>query len=51
VTDLDAFAALEGLELGIRVAIASPESPAALREQADVVLDSPAALVELLTEL
>jgi trehalose 6-phosphate phosphatase len=50
-TDLDAFAALEDLELGIRVAIASAESPTALREQADVVLESPAALVELLAEL
>ena len=50
-TDLDAFAALEGLELGIRVAIATPESPPALRVLADVVLDSPAALVELLAEL
>ena len=50
-TDLDAFAALEDLELGIRVAIASAESPTALREQADIVLDSPAALVELLAEL
>jgi len=50
-TDLDAFAALEGLELGIRVAIATPEAPRALRELADVVLDSPAALAELLTEL
>jgi trehalose 6-phosphate phosphatase len=50
-TDLDAFAALDGLELGIRVAIASAEAPAALRERADVVLDSPAALVELLAEL
>ena len=50
-TDLDAFAALEDLELAVRVAIASAESPAALREQDDVVLDSPAALVELLGEL
>ena len=50
-TDLDAFAALEDLELGVRVAIASAESPTALREQADIVLDSPAALVELLAEL
>ena len=50
-TDLDAFAALDGLELGIRVAIASPEAPAALRERADVVLDSPAALAQLLAEL
>jgi trehalose 6-phosphate phosphatase len=50
-TDLDAFAALDGLELGIRVAIASAEAPAALRERADVVLDSPVALAALLAEL
>jgi trehalose 6-phosphate phosphatase len=50
-TDLDAFAALEELEVGVRVAIASPESPAELRSRADVVLDSPAALVALLAEL
>ena len=50
-TDLDAFAALGELELGIRVAIVSPESPPALREQADVVVDSPDALRELLAEL
>jgi len=50
-TDIDAFAALGELEVGVRVAIASPESPPALREQADVVLDSPAALAALLAEL
>jgi trehalose 6-phosphate phosphatase len=50
-TDLDAFSALEGLELAVRIAIASPEAPAALRERADVVLESPAALVELLAKL
>ena len=50
-TDLDAFAVVEELELGIRVAIASPESPAELRQQADIVLDSPAALAGLLAEL
>jgi trehalose 6-phosphate phosphatase len=50
-TDLDAFAALDGLELGIRVAIASAEAPAARRERADIVLGSPAALAELLAEL
>ncbi len=27
-TDLDAFNALQGLELGVRVAVASPEGPA-----------------------
>ena len=50
-TDLDAFAALDGLELAVRVAIASAEAPAALRARADVVLDSPAALAGLLAQL
>ncbi len=50
-TDLDAFTALDGLEVGVRIAIASPESPAALRDRADLVLVSPAALVDLLAEL
>jgi len=50
-TDLDAFAALDGLELAVRVAIASAEGPAVLRDRADIVLDSPAALAELLAEL
>ena len=50
-TDLDAFAALDELELGVRIAIASPEAPAALRERADLVLESPSALAELLTKL
>jgi trehalose 6-phosphate phosphatase len=50
-TDLDAFAALDDLELAVRIAIATPESPPALRERADVVLDSPAALGGLLAEL
>jgi trehalose 6-phosphate phosphatase len=47
-TDLDAFRALDGLDLAVRVAVASPESPPGLREAADVVLGSP---VELLTIL
>jgi trehalose 6-phosphate phosphatase len=50
-TDLDAFAALADLEVSARVAIVSPESPTQLREEADVVLDSPAALLGLLAEL
>ena len=50
-TDLDAFAGLDGLELAVRVAIVSAEAPAALRERADLVLDSPAALAQLLAEL
>ena len=50
-TDLDAFAALDGLELGVRVAVASPEGPLALREAADVVVGSPAELLEVLRDL
>lgn len=50
-TDLDGFAALDGLDLAVRVAVASPESPPALRERADIVVDSPAAFAVLLREL
>jgi len=50
-TDVDAFRALEGLELGVAVAVASPEGPRELREAADLVVDSPAELLELLRGL
>ncbi|HST18468.1 MAG TPA: trehalose-phosphatase [Gaiellaceae bacterium] len=50
-TDLDAFAALDGLELAVRVAVASPESPPELRARADVVVGSPAELALLLERL
>lgn len=50
-TDIDAFDALRGLELGVRVAVASPEGPAELREAADIVVDGPAELRELLQRL
>jgi trehalose 6-phosphate phosphatase len=50
-TDLDAFAALEGLELGVRVAVGSAEGPAQLREAADVVVDGPAELLDVLRSL
>jgi trehalose 6-phosphate phosphatase len=50
-TDLDAFAAVASLELGIRVAVASPEGPAELRGAADVVVGGPAELLELLKRL
>ena len=51
VTDLDAFSALDGLEVGVRIAVASPEGPPALSERADLVVESPAALAALLAEL
>jgi trehalose 6-phosphate phosphatase len=50
-TDLDGFGALEPLELGVRVAVASPEGPRELAEAADVVVDGPAALLDLLRRL
>jgi hypothetical protein len=42
---------LDGLELSIRVAIASAEGPPELREAADLVVSSPAELLELLRTL
>ncbi len=50
-TDLDAFRALDALELGVRVAVASPEGPRELAEAADVVVDGPPALRDLLRRL
>jgi trehalose 6-phosphate phosphatase len=50
-TDLDGFRGLDGLEIAVRVAVASPEGPAELREGADVVVSSPAELLELLRTL
>ncbi|HET7856736.1 MAG TPA: trehalose-phosphatase [Gaiellaceae bacterium] len=50
-TDLDAFAAVAELALGVRVAIASDEAAPELLEQADVTVASPAQLVELLRRL
>ena len=50
VTDLDAFAALDRgeLESTVRVAVASSEGPSELAERADVVVESPEALTDLL---
>jgi trehalose 6-phosphate phosphatase len=50
-TDLDAFAALDSLALGVRVAVASPEAPAALADAADIVVANPLELVGLLRRL
>jgi trehalose-6-phosphatase len=51
VTDLDGFRALDGLELAVRVAIASAEGPSELGELADLVLGSTDAFLELLKRL
>ena len=50
-TDLDGFAALDGLEAAVRIAVVSPEGPAELGERADLVLGSTEAFAELLREL
>jgi trehalose-phosphatase len=50
-TDLDGFAALDGLEASVRIAVVSPEGPAELGERADLVLGSTEAFAELLREL
>lgn len=50
-TDLDGFRALDGLELAVRVAVASPESPEELRTKADIVVASSAEALELLRRL
>jgi trehalose 6-phosphate phosphatase len=50
-TDLDAFGGLNGIELGVRVAVASPEMPVGLREAADLVVGSPAELLSVLRAL
>lgn len=50
-TDLDAFRALDGLELAVRVAVAADESPPELRDAADLVVDSTQEFLELLASL
>jgi trehalose 6-phosphate phosphatase len=50
-TDLDGFRGLDGIELGVRVAVASSEGPAELREAADVVVGSPGELLSVLRSL
>ena len=50
-TDIDGFRALDGLELGVRVAVSSDEAPSELVSAADIVVDSPAELLALLARL
>jgi len=50
-TDLDAFRALDGLEVGVRVAVRSTEAPRELLERANVVVESPEELLSLLRRL
>lgn len=50
-TDVDAFGGLDGLELGVRVAVMSAEAPAELLAAADLVVDGSAGVLELLRAL
>ena len=50
-TDLDAFAALDGFALAVRVAVASDESPPALQAAADIVVRDTNELLDLLRRL
>lgn len=50
-TDLDAFRVLRGLELGVRVAVSSDEAPSELVRRADILVGSPAELLDLLRRL
>jgi trehalose 6-phosphate phosphatase len=50
-TDLDGFAALDGLDAAVRVAVVSAEGPSELGERADVLVGSPDVFRELLERL
>jgi trehalose 6-phosphate phosphatase len=50
-TDADGFRALDGLDVGVRVAVSSDEAPTELIRAADVVVASPAELLHLLQRL
>ena len=50
-TDIDSFAALDGLEAALRVAVASTEAPTALLDAADLVVASTGEFLELLRRL
>ncbi|MDP9285229.1 MAG: trehalose-phosphatase [Actinomycetota bacterium] len=50
-TDLDGFAALDGLDAAVRVAVVSSEGPSELGRRADLIVGSPDAFLELLRQL
>ena len=50
-TDLDAFRALDGLEIAVRIGVVTPEAPSALAGAADLVVGSPGELLEVLRAL
>ena len=50
-TDLDGFRALDGLDLAVRLAVVTDEGPPELQAAADVIVATPAELLELLRRL
>ena len=50
-TDVDSFAALDGLEVAVRVAVASAEAPSALLDAADILVESTDEFLALLRRL
>jgi trehalose 6-phosphate phosphatase len=50
-TDLDGFHALDGLDVAVRIAVASNEGPEALRDGADIVVQTPQEFATLLGDL
>jgi trehalose 6-phosphate phosphatase len=50
-TDLDAFATLDGLEVGVRVAVVSAEGPSELAAAADLTVAGPEELLDVLRRL
>ena len=50
-TDLDGFKALDGLDMSVRIAVASAEGPTDLREAADLTVAGPQELLAVLRRL
>jgi len=50
-TDVDAFAALDGLALGVKVAVGSTEAPPALLKAADLVVEGTEGVLSMLRDL
>jgi trehalose 6-phosphate phosphatase len=50
-TDLDGFRALDGLDVGVRVAVSSDEGPRELRSAADLVVQNPQEFLAVLRTL
>jgi trehalose 6-phosphate phosphatase len=50
-TDIDAFRAVDGMEVAVRIAVVSSESPALLRDYADIVVESTGEFLDVLRSL